>query len=198
MKNYKITLDYYDRHKAEYVQMSSGADMSAVRKEFMDLVPVGGRILDCGCGSGRDTLAFSEAGYRVVPMDGSEEMCRATFELTGIKPLHMLFSEMDLKEEFDGIWACASLLHVPKRELPDILQKLSKAAKKQAVLYMSFRYGTFEGILTERYYSYYTENEIIQLLNETGNWKYLKHNITGDSLQRSPDLKWLNVFCFKD
>ncbi len=131
MKNCKITLDYYDRHKAEYVQMSFGADMSAVRKEFMELVPACGRILDCGCGSGRDTLAFSKAGYQVVPMDGSEEMCRATFELTGIQPLHMLFSEIDLKEEFDGIWACASLLHVPKKELPDILQRLSKAAKNK-------------------------------------------------------------------
>ena len=64
----------------------------------------------------------------------------------------MLFQELQEKEKYDGIWACASILHVPKIELADILQKMCNAVKVDGVIYISFKYGNFEGEQNGRFF----------------------------------------------
>ncbi len=78
----------------------------------------GGRILDAGCGSACDSLAFIRRGYDAVSIDASAAMVEATSKLTRKPALLMRFDDMDFDAEFDGVWACASLLHVPRREMP--------------------------------------------------------------------------------
>jgi 2-polyprenyl-3-methyl-5-hydroxy-6-metoxy-1,4-benzoquinol methylase len=85
-------------------------------RPFLALLKPGARILDAGCGSGRDLKAFSERGYQVVGLDASELMVRLAREHSDQQVHHLAFQEVTYKEEFDGIWACASLLHVPWRE----------------------------------------------------------------------------------
>ena len=94
------------------------------RSKFLIHVPAGGDILDAGCGSGRDALAFHRAGYRVTAFDASPEMCRMARQYTDLPVIQMTFQEMTWRSAFDGIWACASLLHVPQVELPDVLGTL--------------------------------------------------------------------------
>ena len=72
-----------------------------------------GIILDFGCGSGRDTKAFLDAGFRVDATDGSAELCALASSYTGIRVRQMLFNELDAVDQYDGIWACASILHLP-------------------------------------------------------------------------------------
>ena len=91
--------------------------------------------IDLGCGSGRDSKYFLEKGYAVIPVDGSAEMCIAASEYLHIPVRQMLFSELKFKNEFDGIWACASLLHVPKTQIRDIMAKVERALKPDGVLY---------------------------------------------------------------
>ena len=81
----------------------------------------------------------------MTAMDASEEMCKLAEIHTGLEVLHMTFEEMDFDSVFDGIWACASLLHVPEKELSDILTKIARALKDSGILYMSFKLGDFEG-----------------------------------------------------
>lgn len=129
----------------------------AIQDLFLEYVPQGGRILDFGCGSGRDTKYFLGRGYRVDAVDGSGELCRIVGAYTGIPVEQMKFHELDRVGAHDGIWACASILHVAKRELPDVLRKMADAAKDGGILYASFKYGEFEGVRDGRYFTCFTE-----------------------------------------
>ena len=88
--------------------------MRSARQRFLACLPAGAAILDFGCGSGRDAKAFLELGFSVEASDGSEELCRRASELTGIPVKRMLFSELSAADRYDGIWACASILHLPR------------------------------------------------------------------------------------
>ena len=136
----KNTIDYYNKNADDFYESTVNADMSAQYNMFEKHLYSGACILDCGCGSGRDTKYFLEQGYEVTAIDGSEELCKKASELTGIEVKNILFQDIDYENEFDGVWACASLLHVGFKDLPDILKKLCKAMKDNGVLYVSFKY----------------------------------------------------------
>ena len=117
------TIDYYNRNVQDFVDRTVSVDFTRIQNVFLELLPRDARILDFGCGSGRDTKYFLDCGYQVDAMDGSIELCRAASEYTGIHVKRILFQELDEVEKYDGIWACASILHVKKTELPDIIRK---------------------------------------------------------------------------
>ena len=191
----EASVEYYNRHAEEYIQKSVDADMSDLRLKFQSMLPDKGWILDCGCGSGRDTLAFKQAGFIVLPVDGSVEMCKATERLTGISARCMMFDEIDFEDQFDGIWACASLLHVEKAEIPVLLKKLNKATKDNGVLYMSFKYGDFDDNRNERHYTDLTEEDVGLLCSEETGWDLIRTVNTGDTLGRQTT--WINIFARK-
>ena len=122
--------------------------MSRLYDEFLPLLPPGGHILDAGCGSGRDSLAFLRKGFEVTSFDASDEMVRLSSELTreagGRPTLQMRFEEIEDFAQYDGIWACASLLHVPEGQMRDVMAKLVLALKPGGVLFVSFKAGTGE------------------------------------------------------
>ena len=143
--NEKSALDYYNHKAAEFVSGTVAAEFTKMQDTFLQYVPAGGKILDFGCGSGRDTKYFLSRGYVVEAIDGSIELCKIASAYTGIEVKKMLFQELNSVEEYDGIWACASILHVAKQELPAIIQKMADAVKRNGIVYMSFKYGKFEG-----------------------------------------------------
>ena len=136
---------YYNEHAQAFFQDTAMADMSGLYTEFLPLIPKGGLILDAGCGSGRDSLAFLKMGYEVTSFDASEEMVRMSTELTreaGGKPTqYMRFEELADVALYDGIWACASLLHVPESMMKDVMGRLVQALKPGGVLFASFKHG---------------------------------------------------------
>ena len=134
-------IEYYNKNAEAFFEGTVNADMSLWRDKFEKYVSSGGRILDAGCGSGRDSKAFIQHGYSVVAFDASKEMCRMASELIGQEVWQMKFDEISFNEEFDGIWACASLLHVHGEELPKTLESLRKALIKSGIIYVSFKYG---------------------------------------------------------
>ena len=103
------TLDYYNQNAKEFVAGTVAVDFNEIQDRFVEKLS-GKNVLDFGCGSGRDTKYFLQAGLHVTAIDGSEEMCRCASEYTGIKVQHMLFQELNEKNTYDGIWACASIL----------------------------------------------------------------------------------------
>lgn len=154
------TLGFYDQNSEEFVAGTLVADMEEARSRFLACLAPGDLILDFGCGSGRDTKAFLDAGYRVDATDGSEEMCAKASEYTGIQVRRMLFQELDACDKYDGIWACASILHLPRPELTDVIRRIGKALKTGGVLYASFKYGDYEGIRNGRYFTDFTEDTL--------------------------------------
>jgi 2-polyprenyl-3-methyl-5-hydroxy-6-metoxy-1,4-benzoquinol methylase len=128
----------------------------------------GGSILDAGCGSGRDALAFSRAGYAVTAFDGSAKMVQLASEHSGLKVLRMAFADAAWIDAFDGIWSCASLLHVPRAELGAAMTRLAGALKPGGAWFMSFKYGEGERFATERHFTDMTETSIANAIGATG------------------------------
>ncbi|MEG2091102.1 class I SAM-dependent methyltransferase, partial [Niameybacter sp.] len=114
------TLNYYNTNAQDFIAGTLNVDMSELRNTFTKHLPQEAYILDAGCGSGRDSLAFKEAGYMVTAIDGSEAMCQQTEALIGQPVRHMVFQEVEDVQLYDGIWACATLLHVPDDEMVDV------------------------------------------------------------------------------
>ena len=157
-------VEYYDRCAKEYAELTVNADMSETRAKFLRYLPVGAAILDAGCGSGRDSLAFMQSGYDVTMLDASAGMCKCAEALTGQKALCMSFDEMDFANRFDGIWACASLLHVPEKNLETVFVKFWHALKDNGILYASWKYGEAERQDGERFYCDMTEEKLKNVL----------------------------------
>jgi len=122
------TTGYYDAHATEFCANTLPVDMSSLYDPFLREIQPGGRILDAGCGSGRDSLAFIKMGYQVVSIDASAEMVKAASKVTGQTALRMTFDEMPFEREFDSIWACASLVRVSRRDLSAVLNRLHASA----------------------------------------------------------------------
>ncbi len=183
------TIDFYDGDPEGYSAKTFHADVSPIRDRFLNHVPDGGRILDLGCGSGRDTLFFRDMGYVPVPVDGSEGMRAVAERNTGIPVRRLQFSELDYDGEFDAVWACSTLLHVPSAELPGVLAKVRKALRTGGVLFMSFKRGDFEGVREGRHYTDMTEARLDALCEECG----FERLETWCSQEPGRDIPWCNT-----
>ena len=192
-----VTIEYYNRNAARFLEDTAGVGFTEIQNAFLNLLPEGARILDFGCGSGRDALKFLKRGYQVEATDGSEEMRRAAAELTGLAVRQMLFQELDEKEKYDGIWACSSILHLPKSELGDVLERMTAALKINGVIYTSFKYGAFEGERNGRYFTDFTEETFTEFIKGMTGVTVEKMWITNDVRPGRGEEKWLNMILRK-
>jgi 2-polyprenyl-3-methyl-5-hydroxy-6-metoxy-1,4-benzoquinol methylase len=168
---------YYDINAQNYFETTIGYDLSPLYDLFLPSLFPKAKILDAGCGSGRDTKFFLTQGYDVTAFDGSPKMVELARQYTGLPIAHKNFSDIHEKEQFDGIWASASLLHVPKSELPSVLEKLKTALKPQGVWYMSFRQGELEQNEGDRYFNDQTERTLRKTLEQLRGLDILHMNI---------------------
>lgn len=196
-KTIENTLNYYNSKANSFVADTINVSFTSLQDTLLELIPPHGTILDFGCGSGRDTKYFLSKGYSVDAIDGSEELCKIASEFTGILVKHMLFAELDETEKYDGIWACASILHVEKDKLPDILEKMTNALKTNGVIYASFKYGEFEGEKNGRYFTYLTEESFKEVVKNISHITIEKIWITGDVREERGEEQWLNILLRK-
>ena len=154
------TLSYYNQNATTFFTNTISVDMSVLHDRFLSAVSAGGNVLDAGCGSGRDSKVFLDRGYRVTAFDASHELARLAEEHTGLQV--QVRSFIDVKEQacYDGIWACASLLHVEKAELPAALACLWNALKPGGVFYLSFKIGTGERVQDGRHFTDVEEQQL--------------------------------------
>jgi SAM-dependent methyltransferase len=158
------TAAYYDAHAAEYARQVLPLDMDQFYERFLGLVPAGGHILDAGCGPGRDALAFLRRGYRVTAFDASAELARLAAAFLGQPVEVRRFQDLEYEDVFDGIWACASLLHVPRGELEEVFRRLTRALRPGGVWYMSFKWGEAEEVRGGRRYTDFMEWSLREFL----------------------------------
>ena len=177
------TLRYYTENADLFIAGTISADLSATQERFLAGLAPGASILDFGCGSGRDTKAFLKRDYRVTATDGSPELCRLASEYTGIPVRQMMFQKLDEHEAYDGIWACASILHVPSAELPAVFRRMITALKPGGIIYTSFKYGTFEGERNGRRFTDFTEGSFEAFLKQFPELTIEDQWISNDVLQ---------------
>ncbi|SDT23379.1 DUF3427 domain-containing protein [Pseudomonas oryzae] len=144
---------YYARNAQQFIADTLQVDMQALYAPFLAALPANAQILDAGCGSGRDALAFQQLGHSVSAFDACPQMAEHASQLLGQAVPVRCFTEVHEVERYDGIWACASLLHVAENRLPDAFARLWRALKPGGVLYCSFKRGQSERLHHERHFT---------------------------------------------
>ena len=191
------TLTYYNQNARSYTAATQILDFRLIQDRFLSHMPRSARILDFGCGSGRDTRYFLNHGFQVDAVDGSPEMCRIAGEYTGIPIRQMLFQELDTVDTYDGIWACASILHLSRSELTDVFHRMAAALRKNGMIYASFKYGSFEGERNGRYFTDFTEKNFAEFAGRFSELVIQEMWISGDVRSERGEERWLNTILQK-
>ena len=139
-----LNAEYYSQNASSFFDSTVNVDMSALHDVFLSKLPARAHILDAGCGSGRDAKAFADRGHRVSAFDASSDLASLASQHCGIEVAVRGFADVDEVEAYDGIWCCASLLHVPAAELPACFAHLWRALRPGGCLYVSFKLGVGE------------------------------------------------------
>ncbi|MBR0150618.1 MAG: class I SAM-dependent methyltransferase [Synergistaceae bacterium] len=192
-----LTHEYYSLNAESYAQSTVNADMSLLCDEFLGMLPDAGKILDLGCGSGRDSKYFMEHGREVIAVDGSPELCRIAGGYIGHEVICCDFREYESAGKFCGIWACASLLHLQMEDISRVLARLSGHLVDGGIFFMSFKHGNFSGIRDGRYYTDMNEAVMSRMIEGVPALEVVKMNVTRDVRGGFEGQEWLGVFCAK-
>ena len=183
--------NYYDINAKDYIENTINCDMSIHYEKFLKYLPAKGKILDIGFGSGRDIIYFKSLGYNVEGIDTSFEfvknMKNREFDVS-----LMSVTKLNFKNTYDGLWACASLLHIKREELEETILRCINSLKDNGILYCSFKYGNKEIEKDNRYFNYINE----EIINDIAN----KNDLNIIDLYQSNDVrtirnneKWINI-----
>ena len=191
------TIEYYNKNAERFTSETQNAEMTQIQNRFLSYVSLHGTILDFGCGSGRDSKYFLDKGYSVVSVDGSHELCKIASENTGQEVICCTFQDYKPTKKFDGIWACASLLHLKKNELKSVLLKLVDSLNQNGCLYLSFKYGSYSGERNGRFFTDLCEEELDLIMSKISGIRKADVFITNDVRIERANEKWLNAFYVK-
>ncbi len=197
MNDKSHTIEYYDCEARTFFENTVSVDFSKIQAMFLKHIKPGGRILDLGCGSGRDSCAFLERGYEVVSVDGSAELAKLAGAYIGREVIVADFREFEPEGTFDGIWACASLLHLSKEDIVPVMRKMVLHLAENGCFYVSFKYGTFAGERNGRYFTDMTEESFKALLEEVPGLAIEEFFVSEDVRPGRESERWLNVMMRK-
>lgn len=187
-----MTLQFYETNAEQFAQDTLDVDMSALYERFLAMLPPSSRILDAGCGAGRDTVAFLKLGYQVEAFDASAKLVEIAKGVSGIAVQHSTFLNYKSMQPFAGIWACASLLHVPAISMSATLQHLAGLLQPEGVIYVSFKYGEDDVERNGRLFTNCTEQRLQDFLEDTS--LSIKETwLSNDQRTERADEQWLNA-----
>lgn len=191
-----MTIDYYQENAQNFYDGTVNVNMDELYDRFLKYIPDKSKILDVGCGSGRDTKAFLNKGYDVVAMDASSEMVERASQLTNTEVLHRTFLQVEEVNRYDAIWCCASLLHANRVELPQTMRCITNSLKYGGYWYLSFKYGESDRSKDGRHFTDMTEESLSLLINDFHDLHIEECWITND-LRPNISEKWLNAILRK-
>ena len=185
------TLNFYAA-EAETYALQARAAKSKRLDPFLAALPAGAKILELGCGGGQDSLVMLTRGFDVTSTDGSPEMAKQAEQLLG-RPVAVLpFDQLEERDIYDGVWANACLLHVPRPELAAVLFRIHRALKPDGIFYASYKAGMADGRdRFQRYYNYPSRDWLISQYAPLG-WSFeIDENIGGG--YDGEKTEWLHV-----
>ena len=191
------TIDYYNQNADSYYRTTVGTDLDATRKRFAKYLPTEARVIDIGCGSGRDVLAFSDMGFDAAGLDASEELVGLAKERLGVKAFAADMSTWIASEPYDGIWCCASVMHLDDEECKRFFENLQYNLKPKGAIYISVKSGIETGEdAAGRYLMDFTREDIEGLVNAVRGLRIREFWYTEDTLKRR-DFKWMNIIAVR-
>ncbi|MEK1899865.1 MAG: class I SAM-dependent methyltransferase [Rhizobium sp.] len=185
-----MTTSFYDDNAETYATRDRKPPAARL-DAFLAALPEKARILELGCGGGQDCAYMLSRGFDVTPTDGSAELARQAEKLIGRPVKVMRFEELAAHKEFDGVWAEASLLHVPRTDLLGILALIHNALKKDGIFHASFKAGTGEGHDDFGRYYNYPSSEWLQELLVAGGWRDIAINEADGGGYDNKPTRWL-------
>lgn len=203
----QTTIATYDKTAKEYIVKVQKYAPEEEREMFASMVKPGGKILDAGCGSGRDANHFASQGFTVTGIDLSDNLLSYAKEHADPNAsfLKMDLRAINLTISFDGIWACASLLHLKRDECVTVLRNFQHMLRPGGVLFLLMKEGTGEQLVTSgtiegdtRFFTYYMSDEIRGLLEGVG--LKMIDQYTWDQNDRDaerPHEVWISTFAKK-
>jgi ubiquinone/menaquinone biosynthesis C-methylase UbiE len=201
----QITRESYDQTADAYRKNTLKLQTDPKADRFLSYLGVGSKILDLGCGPGRDAKFFAERGYQVTGVDISPKMI--SLAKNSLPEGDFLVSDIESlqlnQSSFDAIWASASLLHVSKKAMPAVLTNLYEALKEGGVFYLSMKKGNGEECTpdhryggVEKVWNYVSEDELTHLLTDHG-FKILEKN-THEKSTTYQTHPWIAIICTKE
>lgn len=191
------TITYYDHNSVAFVESTINVDVSELYRPFEELLRHGDKILDLGCGSGRDSRYFAQQGYVVVAVDPSQAMCEQTRTYACVPVYRMKAEEMQFSNEFDAVWACASLLHVSRDKQEVALCRIANSLKNGGIIYCSWKYGDQDRIVDGRDFTDMNEIILRDIIKKVTGLIILNVWITCDVRDDKHTQKWLNALLVK-
>lgn len=169
----QATLNFYADEAPVYVASGKGG-VSRWLDDFAEALPAGARILELGCGGGRDAEALLARGFDVDATDGTPAMAAKAAERLGRPVRVMRFDELSDESAFDAVWANASLLHVPRAALADVLALILRALKPGGLHFATYKAGGSAGRdRLGRYFNYPDRAALIAAYARSGDWDIL-------------------------
>lgn len=187
---------YYEQNAVAFFESTANADMSALYEPFLRMLRPGVHILDAGCGSGRDAKAFLARGFRVTAFDASTELASLATRHCGVHVQVRTFDDVDEENAYDGIWCCASLLHIPVDDMPATLARLWRALRPAGSLYVSFKHGQSERLDAGRRFTDADESRLQEWLAGLTEVASKEVWITND-VRPERNERWLNAVIAK-
>lgn len=185
------TEEYYRKNYEDFYRSTKYGDFEYIYNRFIKRLK-GDKLLDLGCGVARDIIYFKSKGYDIEGLDGSSELVKIARRRSGQKVYHMNYRDMDFFERFDGVWSMAGLVHQDKKSIKEIVDLVYRSLKTNGILYLSFKYGDFQGYIDGRYFSYIDEYDLDFIVNSE-KFRILDLFYTNDN--RS--IVWMNIILEK-
>ena len=198
--SYQKTIDVYDKLGEKYLSDSLSIKLPK-RDSFQKILPSKAHILDLGCGGGRDAKIFIKNGFKVTGIDAS----RVLINIAKKEVPKATFKKMDLLKlkfpvnSFDAIWAQAILLHLKRKDVPNVLKSLHKMLKPGGYIHINVKKGKGEEYVKEklsggheRFYTYFSEKEMIGLMKKQG-FKIVQSDVLPDPHKRK-GITWINIW----
>ncbi|RZF90252.1 class I SAM-dependent methyltransferase [Pseudoalteromonas sp. N1230-9] len=186
------TIDYYNQNAQAFVDATLDVDLTELYDEFLPLIPKNGTLLDAGCGSGRDAFIFKERGFNVDAFDISPEIAKLASEYLNQKVAVSSFKALNDVDKYDGIWCCASLIHVAKNDLTEAFNNLARALKPQGIVYVSFKYGDGEREHNGREFTDLNEQTLESIIKNTNLFTLKSWQSADQRPERASEI-WLNA-----
>ena len=185
-------LVYYAENARSFFDNTVSVDMASLHEAFLSKLPLNASILDAGCGSGRDAKAFMQRGYVVTAFDASAPLAQLAGEHSGLTVAVRSFADVTEISAYDGVWSCASLLHVPLVDLADALGKLWRSLRPGGCFYLSFKLGEGERVHDGRHFTDANDTTLRAWLVPLPELSSVQTWITEDLRPKRPG-KWINA-----